>query len=98
MKILLLFPLFVACATTYGPYGHEAVYGGYQEEKIGENKYLVSFHSNNMTGLGTTRSYAYKRVREYCRELNKDDFRIIKDTDYQGAGDSKVVTITFSCS
>lgn len=87
-----------ACATTYGPYGHETVYGGYMDEEVGKNKFTVSFYGNNFTGLGTTRSFAFKRVREFCEERGRSDYNIISSENKDLAGDAKVVTITFSCS
>jgi hypothetical protein len=87
--------LVSGCATTYGPLGHQAVYGGYTDTEIGKNKRQVTFYANNFSSLASTQAMAYQRVREVCQS---DDFEIIDQEARPGAGNSKSYQVTFSCN
>lgn len=94
MKGLALFLTLLGCASPYKPFGSETVWGGYEEEDLGQGKYLVTYHGNNMTAPDTVRSRAYRRAGEVCDARGYD---ILVAEARPGAGQSKSYSLTVAC-
>jgi hypothetical protein len=65
---IVLLTAMSACTTPYKEFGTDfwSGYGGYQDHKVRENEYLVTFRGNGNTTIGQCQSYAYRRARELC--------------------------------
>ncbi len=77
LKIFSLtsFSLFLtSCATGYHP---RNLAGGYEEQEIGTDRWMVSFHGNGHTSGATVKAYALRRVLEICEEEGFDDYKIL---------------------
>jgi hypothetical protein len=61
--------------TPYQPYGE---YGGYYDQPLGGNRWLVSFRGNAYTSQETATAYAYRRASEVCR----GDFDLISERSF----------------
>ncbi len=79
-----------ACATQtpYGPVGPNSQYG-YQDTKIEDNRYRVSFSGNSLTGLDTVETYLLYRASELTLQNGFDWFEVVgrnveKDRRYRG--------------
>lgn len=72
--------LSVACAT---PYQANSFTGGYTDQQIGEDAYMVSFGGNRYIGDGVVRDYLLLHCAELTLQKGSDWF-IISD---QSAGD-----------
>jgi hypothetical protein len=68
--LLALLTLTASCSTPYKEFGTEfwSGFGGYTEDKIGQDKYLVRYYGNNVTGQAEIQKMAYRRVRELCSD------------------------------
>lgn len=77
IKNIILFALVVlfnsACVTAYGPYGPT---GGYTDEKIDEDTYIVSFVGNSNTPTDRVWAYWIYRCAELTREKGFDYFTL----------------------
>lgn len=65
MRFLFLALLIVSCVTPYQPNGFA---GGYEDQRLGGGRYMVTFYGNGYTHMGTVRSYAIRRANEACEE------------------------------
>jgi hypothetical protein len=63
-----------SCAT---PYQREGYSGGYTDNAIGSNRYLVHFSGNGYTAYSTVQSYAIQRAKEVCTENGFADFDVL---------------------
>lgn len=88
MMFALLCLSLTGCMTPT-PYGPRGYYGGYKDEMLSKDKYLVSFLGNKFTSPETTKEYSLKRARELCIEKNMD-------FDIQPLG-SKATGVNTSC-
>jgi hypothetical protein len=61
--------------TPYGPYGP---HGGYTDQPLGDNRYIVSFRGNAYTPSETAVAYAYRRAGEVCR----GSFDVVSQHDF----------------
>jgi hypothetical protein len=61
--------------TPYQPYGE---YGGYYEQHLGSNRWLVSFRGNAYTTEETATAYVYRRAGEVCR----GDFDLVSEHSF----------------
>jgi hypothetical protein len=95
-RFLLLALTLVGCATPYKSFGINIKgYGGYEDEQIGDNKWMTTYHANRSNSLSQTRSFAYRRVREVC---GKENFQILsQEADWDGATGYKAITVIYSC-
>jgi hypothetical protein len=91
MKLLLATLLLTGCVTTtYKPFGSGGPYGGYQDQKIGQDKYIVSYDGNNWDDPGTIKEFAYRRVREVC----EGDYEVLStDTNRRPAAFTYEITV-----
>lgn len=74
MKSVILCLLLVSCVTPYQPSGFS---GGYTDQKVGKNKYLINFSGNGYTSSSTARAYAFRRAKEVCQKNGYDDFELL---------------------
>lgn len=85
-KIIILFSVLIltSCsghhplATKYKPYG---LSGGYKEQQIAKNRWVVQYRGNGFTSKDTVYNRAMLRAAELTIELNKDLFAIVYDED-----------------
>lgn len=61
--------------TPYAPYGE---LGGYQDQNLGGNRWLVSFRGNAYTSVETATSYVYRRASEVCG----GDFDVVSEESH----------------
>ena len=77
MKKIILGALFIAilsgCSTGYHPSGFG---GGYNEFKVADDKYLISFQGNGYTSGQTANIYALRRAAELTKEKGYQYFVI----------------------
>ena len=60
---LLLASILVACATPYKEYGS---LGGYTDQKLGTNRYLLKFVGNGFTSREIVQQHWNRRASELC--------------------------------
>jgi hypothetical protein len=61
--------------TPYAPYGE---LGGYSDQNLGGNRWLVSFRGNAYTSVETATAYVYRRASEVC----DGDFDVISEESH----------------
>ena len=93
MKLIVLLFAFsvLGCATGYQPEGFS---GGYDEQKVGDNKYLVSFSGNGFTSGSEVQRGAFRRAEELCMEKNYNSFEMISK---DGSTSQSTTPTTVSC-
>ena len=76
-----------ACATStpYQPLSaSSAVSGGYTDQRLGENRYRVTFAGNTLTSRERVESYLLYRAAELTRERGYDWFVVVdRETDHE---------------
>ena len=71
--------LLSACATTYGPNG---LTGGYQDKKVDDDSYIVSFYGNGHTSEQKVWNYWIYRCAELTLEKGYTLFTLEQSDDY----------------
>lgn len=98
MKLILIlaatFVGFFSCGCATG-YHASGLGGGYTDQEVGKNKYLISFRGNGYTSIDTVRTYAFKRAKEVCVEKGFDGFELI---DKNNSTDHTRTPSNYSCS
>ncbi len=69
--------LLSGCATSYQPLGYS---GGYTEQPIKENVYIVTFKGNGFTAPERVRRYAIYRAAELTKEKGYDYFLVVNQS------------------
>lgn len=94
-SIFLVFTVgLFACTTPYGPYGAT---GGYKDEKISENRYMVSFYGNGNTSGQTVWNFWIYRCAELTLEKGYEFFSIApirKKSSMNEPGDERLARFT----
>ena len=80
--------------TAYQPMGFT---GGYTEEKLGSDIYLVEFSGNRYTSRPTVTVYAYRRAEEVCRADGFSGYEAL-DEIQAGSGQFASVTVKVRCT
>lgn len=83
MLFLLLILVHAGCVTQYQPYG---VTGGYEDKKIGDNKYMVEFQGNGYTSHSTVLSYAKRRALELCQQNGYENYQVLENLSTSSGG------------
>ena len=88
--------LAAACTTTtgYGPAGYDSQYG-FQETRIEQNRWQVTFSGNSMTDLQTVETYVLYRAAELTNQQGYDYFVMV---DRKVDEDSRIRSTGFSRS
>lgn len=68
----ILVSLLASCAT---PYQRKGFRGGYADEHLHDNVYIVTFNGNGFTDWTTATKYAHRRAAELCKENGYDSYR-----------------------
>lgn len=81
-----------ATATPYQPMGATSVRGGYADERLGEDRFRVTFAGNTVTSRDTVEMYLFYRAAELTLENGYDCFETVnrvtdRDTRYVGTPD-----------
>jgi len=81
-----------ATATPYQPMGATGVRGGYADERIGADRFRVTFAGNSVTSRDTVEMYLFYRAAELTLEAGKECFETVnrvtdRDTRYVGSPD-----------
>lgn len=84
-----------ACASTATPYqpaGYNGVRGGYSDQRLEQNRYLVSFSGNSVTSRDQVEMYMLLRAAELTAENGYDWFQTVerateRDTSFIGRTD-----------
>lgn len=74
-SICLISFLLTGCATGYGPLDSR---GGYEDSKIDENTYSVSFKGNLVTSKERVLDFAVLRAAELCLQSGLTHFKILQ--------------------
>jgi len=61
--MLLVVMCAAGCAT---PYQRMSLMGGYDDEQVGLNEYVIRFQGNGYTSMGLSYQYAMRRAAELC--------------------------------
>lgn len=82
LTVLALFAVIGGCATPtpYQPYEPELtsrVHGGYSEQRIAPDRYLVRFHGNEFTSRERVEGYLLYRAAELTLQQGFDGFAIM---------------------
>lgn len=77
--------LVAACATPYQQMGFR---GGYQDQPLGEGRYLIEVKVNGYTSAGTAMGYLHRRSAEVCKAAGYRDY-VFEDA----AADASYVTV-----
>lgn len=96
-NIIIIFgltTLFCGCST---PYQSSGWMGGYTEQPLGDDRYLVSFRGNGYTGSEVVREYAIRRALELCSEKNMKAELQNFDNDTESKIDCSSSYGNFSC-
>jgi hypothetical protein len=78
MRILLILPLVLACATPYQP---RKWAGGYTDQKLAADEYEIRFDANAYTESHTTRNYLLYRCAEVTKQNGYDHFILLDGQD-----------------
>lgn len=73
---LIVVSSFTGCATAYQA---EGITGGFNDTRIDENMFIVTFKGNGYTGLIKSTDFALLRCGEVCKENGFLYFKIIDD-------------------
>jgi len=95
MKALILAVLLVVtsgCATGYGPKGWK---GGYYDNPMGKDKFLVGYEGNGYTAASTATQYAHKRAQELCVEKGFSGYDVV---DTRSTASVNTTPDNFQCS
>lgn len=81
-----------ATATPYQPVGATSARGGYADQRIGDDRWRVTFAGNSMTSRDTVEMYLMYRAAELTLENGFDCFEAVnrvtdRDTRYVGSPD-----------
>ena len=79
----ILLAALVGCttATPYQPYRPESVggvHGGYSEQRLAPDRYLVRFHGNELTSRDRVEGYMLYRAAELAVQNSFDSFQIVE--------------------
>lgn len=79
----ILLAALVGCttATPYQPYRPESVggvHGGYSEQRLAPDRYLVRFHGNELTSRDRVEGYMLYRAAELAVHNSFDSFQIVE--------------------
>jgi hypothetical protein len=89
-KLILSLGLTLACAglagcatpeTPYQPFvahGEAGIHGGYSEQRLAADRYLVRFHGNSMTSRDRVEDYMLYRAAELTLQNDDDWFVVIE--------------------
>lgn len=83
LRLLVILCVLMSCSTKptkYQAYKKKKG-GGYQEQLLGENLWLVSFKGNEKSKVSTSTSYAKFRAIEICRKENMKFAHILDSLD-----------------
>jgi hypothetical protein len=72
MRFILLLFLVTGCVTPYQPKGFM---GGYEDFKLGSDKYRVVYHGNGYTSQDRIMRLGLARALEVCEERGFSDFK-----------------------
>lgn len=70
--------LLTGCATKFAPMGSE---GGYEEQMVRENAYVVTFSGNAFTDKERTRDFAMYRAAQIGQRLKFTHFVVMGESD-----------------
>ncbi len=74
-RLLLVAVLLTGCATSYKPYGYHFLgSSGFEDRKLGPDKYLIVFIGNAYTSVSTRQDFAVRRAQEVCAYDGFKDF------------------------
>ena len=79
------------------PYQPKAYAGGYTEEKLGDDIYLVEFAGNAFISRPKVTVYAYRRAEEVCRADGFSGYETL-DEIQAGSGQFARVTVKVRCT
>lgn len=94
-KILIISALATALSACATPYQPEGSSGGYTDEPLGGDRFLVTFRGNGVTGESTVQAYALRRAREVCTENGFSKYEI---GDVANRSTSSETASTTNCS
>lgn len=83
LSLTLALAALAACATTptpyqpYVPHGAKGIHGGYSEQRLAPDRYLVRFHGNSMTSRDRVEGYLLYRAAELTVQNGDDWFLVI---------------------
>ncbi len=78
MKILMI-AIMVTLASCATPYQSNGFRGGYVDEKLPNNEYIISFHGNSLVSLGTVYKYWMRRASEVTVENGFSHFKVVSN-------------------
>ncbi len=79
-KIIVLLLFITGCGLVPTPYQKDDGWkGGYVDQHLKDNIYMVTFSGNMSTDRATVSAYAYRRAGEVCRENGYRNYRVLDD-------------------
>ncbi len=82
-----------ACTTKYQPMGFT---GGYTDEHIRGDIYMVEFAGNDALSWPLATKYAHRRAGEVCAENGFTDYEVLKEVQ-AGSGFKPKVSLEIKC-
>ena len=76
MKILLL--VIILCASCMTPYQPKTWTGGYEDEYLGDDTYMIIVNVNGFSGMSTAYDYFHRRAREIVAENGYMRYEVIE--------------------
>ena len=83
LSLIVTTLLVTGCATNYQPSDYA---GGYEHERLAENRYIVSFRGNGFTSSARSRDFAMLRAAEIGLQLGYAYF-VVDTADDRGGTD-----------